>query len=480
MKLSKLMVFLALIFFFFMGCASPTSGTRALHWSDTDTQAEATNRSGSSNSQVSPNFTGSGGSGITLAILAPQATGLAGSQSYLPILVQGEFVSNFSGYSAIQVLDRVRLDEQYTELLSGYYSDNSQAGTDLGHLTPTDYIMGGSIVRTSTGYALQMHITRTNDKFNRASYSGTFNFAELDNLTGIRRASLDLLEKMDVMLTETARRELSGAAAANHVTAQTSLAQGISAQQRGTVVEALNHYYNAVAFDPRLPEANTRLSVLSSSVSRGNIGETVRNDIQRRNEWMKILLEAEEYFYNHLPYDLIYSSSLTTGSIDYSRETVELSSTITLKPNSGFNVFGDIMAGLERTEKRGEWGLASWPISAAGSRGIFTGKLDRYSRYDGSKNVDVSISLLNDRGRTISTAKITLESNLQYILRGPRRIGLEATETQGIFRFTVNANDITDSMTIKIVSVNGIDVERNPDYINISVTHPEYLRYKPE
>jgi hypothetical protein len=81
-------------------------------------------------------FTGEGGKGLSIAILAPQVAGLAADQQYIPALVQGELVSNFSGYSAMSVLDRQRLDEQYAELLSGYYDDNAQAGQDLGKLTP--------------------------------------------------------------------------------------------------------------------------------------------------------------------------------------------------------------------------------------------------------------------------------------------------------------------------------------------------------
>jgi hypothetical protein len=50
------------------------------------------------------------------------------------------------------------------------------------------------------------------DKMTVATYSGTFTFAELDNLTGVRRASLELLQKMGVELTEKARQELAGAA----------------------------------------------------------------------------------------------------------------------------------------------------------------------------------------------------------------------------------------------------------------------------
>ena len=75
--------------------------------------------------------------GKSLAILAPKTSGLPDNLSYLPALIQGEFVSNFTGYSAISVLDRQRLDDQYSELLSGYYDENAKAGLDLGKLTPT-------------------------------------------------------------------------------------------------------------------------------------------------------------------------------------------------------------------------------------------------------------------------------------------------------------------------------------------------------
>jgi hypothetical protein len=96
---------------------------------------------------ASPYYTGDGGWGMSLAILAPRATGLAENQGYIPALVQGEFVANFSGYSAISVMDRENLDNIYAELLSGYYSDDDEAGLDLGHLTATDYKIGRASCR---------------------------------------------------------------------------------------------------------------------------------------------------------------------------------------------------------------------------------------------------------------------------------------------------------------------------------------------
>jgi hypothetical protein len=59
--------------------------------------------------EPSPYFSGDGGKGKSIAILVPRASGLTEAQDYIPALVQGELVSNFSGYSALSVLDRQRL-----------------------------------------------------------------------------------------------------------------------------------------------------------------------------------------------------------------------------------------------------------------------------------------------------------------------------------------------------------------------------------
>ncbi|MDR0709874.1 MAG: hypothetical protein LBF77_07385 [Spirochaetaceae bacterium] len=66
------------------------------------TSSAASPASAPENVSPSPNlfYTGDGGKGRSIAILAPQTTGLAEDQSYIPALVQGELVSNFKRYSA--------------------------------------------------------------------------------------------------------------------------------------------------------------------------------------------------------------------------------------------------------------------------------------------------------------------------------------------------------------------------------------------
>ena len=418
---------------------------------------------------ASPFFTGDGGKGMSIAILTPQTTGLAANQSYLPSLVQGEFVSNFAGFSAISVLDRQRLDEQYAELLSGYYDDD--AGSDLGHLAPTDYIMGGKITRTATGYALQMQITKTADKMTTASHSGTFTFAELDNLSGIRRASLDLLEKMGVTLTERTRTELSGGAAANHVNAQTSLAQGITAQKGGTVVEALSRYIQANNYDAGLAEAASRMNILSANISSGNIGSDVRNDLQWRDQWVARLKECEQYYINQManqPHYLVYSTNIKQGDIDYQRRTVPLSITISLYPDlAWFNtvnqVVNTVRRGLGATGRAKTWGL-SWPETGITDPRLFSTVFNAHY---------VTVEILNSEGKSIASQTDGLVHGWTWGETGFKPV--ESTR-ECVFQ-AVDPNSITDNLTIRISGINGVPAERAAAQRNISiVTADEFSR----
>jgi len=442
--------FAAITIFILSGCASastPNAATTSQLQQGTQTQAQY--------------WTGDGGKGMSLAILAPKATGLEQNQNYLPALVQGEFVSNISGFSAISVLDRERLDDQYAELLSGYYDDNAEAGLDLGHLTPTTHIMGGNITKTATGYALQMQITKTSDKMTIASYSGTFTFAELDNMTGIRRASLDLLQKMGVTLTAQARGELAGAAAENHVNAQTALARGITAQSQGTEVAALSYYYQAAAFDPSLMEAVNRSSILNANISSGNIGADIRNDIQWYRDWAARLTETEQYFesFNRtasMPYTLFYiSDEIKQGAVNYQNETVDLS-IVTHLHGSGIwtlsieRALQAVYDGLEATKRKDIWGLGNWPRQGVTNLNAFARR---------NTNFYVVFELLNSQNKVIG--RQTLQSGGSWELNWSGRpvVNVNADERKSLNFQNVNANDITDRMTIQVSTVNGIDAE---------------------
>jgi hypothetical protein len=399
-------------------------------------------------------------------------------------------------------MDRENLDNVYGELLSGYYDDSDEAGRDLGHLTSTDYLMNGSITRTATGYTLQIKITKTADKMTAASYSENCTFAELDNLTGIRRASLELLQKMGVELTERSKIELTGAAAENHVNAQAALARGITAQKNGTIVEALSYYYEAAGFDNSLLEASSRASVIAADISSGSIGENVRNDIQRRKEWQKLLAEAEDFYKKHLPFEIIYDPALTQGAVDYRKETVDLSCSLTMRPTGGFTVLENIKKGVAETGKMEEWDFAEWPLP-----GIFSeyhsgrGKYrNPYYAASASQVISIVAGLFDEKGKQISSCNLTVTGRIEFVKLGDKdykrgKLPLPKGYTfyddsynewyldiLDVTRFSVNiknehitfsavsAGDITGNLTVKIISVNGIDAETagKTGYIRIS------------
>ena len=429
--------------------------------------------------QTAQKWTGDGGRGRSITILPPRAIGLSEDQAYLPDYVANELLSNFRSFSAMTLFDRVNNQRQYEELLSGYYADDDEAGMDLGNLASTDYMLLGDIIRTSTGYALQLTINRNKDKTTEASYSGTVSIAELDNLVGVRKASLDLLPKMGVQLTAEARTELTIAATANHVTAQTALAQGITAQRQGTEVVALNYFSVAAAFDPSLLEAVTRSSILTANISSGNIGDDARNDIAWRRDWIARLTETEQLFNNYfndflktippMSFSLYYTGNIRQiGEINYRNETVTLSGiSAKLIPSRNWvqsiePVFQPMQAslqtvldGLNATRRKTVWGLGNWP-----EQGSFN--LQPFGRRQ-TQNFSIAVELLNNHNQVIG--KQTFQTSCSYILpvplpgRGAQKIQVIMDDINTVNFPNVNANYITENMTIRIAAVNGTDAE---------------------
>jgi hypothetical protein len=153
-----------------------------------------------------PPFTGDGGAGKSVAILMPK---YKEADADLPTMVQDTVIANFKTYSAFAVLDRETLNRIVQETLDGVYEDNLDI-VRLGHVTHTDYIMTGNIIKTSRGYVMSLHIANTLDGRINASISSTFTLETLENLTGIRKAAGELLTQLGVALTGKAKQELAG------------------------------------------------------------------------------------------------------------------------------------------------------------------------------------------------------------------------------------------------------------------------------
>ncbi|MCL2219298.1 MAG: fibrobacter succinogenes major paralogous domain-containing protein [Chitinispirillia bacterium] len=411
---------------------------------------------------LAQDWIGTGGNGMSITILTPQAKGLPENQSHLPALIQGELISNFSNYSAISVLDWEEREAILVRLLSGSYSDSvaESAAQEVGNAIPTTHFMQERLMKTPTGYNLQIRIVQTSDKTTVASFSGNFTYDELNNLTGIRRASLELLPKMGVTLTAKAQEELAGAAAQNHITAQTALAQGVTAQRRGTEVAALSYYFKAAASDPSLLEAVNRSSVLNANISSGNMGDNIRNEIQWRKQWVDRLTETEQFFYEFLktesmPYTLSYLDAIHQEDINFQNETVTLSIYTYLAGNENWphpieRTLRAVWDGLNATGKKDSWQLGRWPQQGVGIKDVFATRKNDFS---------VVFELVNSQNKVIG--RQTLQTGGSWGLSGSGRpsVNVSDASVKTVSFQNVNANDITDNLTIRVASVNGINAE---------------------
>jgi hypothetical protein len=448
------------------GCASPAppSGNRQAA-ARSGGGGQRTSQTGGETSAPETYFTGNGGRGMRLGIIVPESEGLNANQAYLPAMVQGVLVSAISKYSAISVLDRVSLDRVIAETLDPTYEDNLDI-VRLGHVAQVGYLMTGKIIRTTTGYTLQINVSDTSpDAKTIAAYSGTSTAAELDDHTAIQKASQDLLTQMGVRLTNTARAELGRANSQQAINAEAALARGLTAQRQGTEVAALSYFFQAVALDPSLLEAANRASVVSADISSGNIGEDVRNDIVWRRNWVARLTEAEQSFdqFNKttsMPYTLFYPDEIKQGTVNYQNETVTLSIETYLRPSQTWGrsvgipmqrTLRAVYDGLQATQRTGDWNLRSWPRQSVTNLNSFVRQ---------SNNFTIAAELLNDRYQVIGRQSFRMDGYWEFTYNGNTPAGVSISDdVRRTVDFTVKADDITNRLTIRIASVNGVDAE---------------------
>jgi|GEM_PF-3581669 len=461
---------------------------------------------------ANPFFNGTGGRGISLGIGTPKSQGLSATQDYLPTLVQGVLVDSISKYSAVKVLDRVSLDRVIATTLDPTFEDNIDI-VRIGHVAHVENWLTGNIIRTSSGYTLQLNITDTTpNALTVATYTGTCTVEEFDNHSAIHKAAMALLEGMGIELTDRTKTELTRASSQQYVQVQTVLSQGITAQrqgqndealdlffqaiaidpalkevktrsaetvlslgltaqQQGNEIEALGYFLQAAALDPSLADARTRSSVASANIKTGSIGTDARNDIEWRRRWVARLTETEE-FYNRMfsnrgyPYRLFYSTRIHQGNIDYQNETIELSFNMNLRINPAWvstldSVVQTVQAvydGLNATERKVTWGLGgNW--SDVWKKQINSDTFNTTWRTDFS----IIFELLNEKNTVIGRRTVNLTNDAPTFIVRREGDKIIRSYTEDIYRtITFNAvkvNDITENMAIRIASANRVTPE---------------------
>jgi TolB-like protein len=411
-----------------------------------------------------------------IAVLVPESRGLNDAEAYLPTLVQGVLVGDFTAFSTMRVIDRQSLDKVIAEGESGVYTDES-GFAQLGSVANVQYVMSGALQKTGSGFSLQIKVTEAASGESKAAYIGACTAAELENLTGVKKASADLLTLMGVNLTDAQKTSLLGTTA-SIVQAETALSRGIVAQKGGSIIASLAQYYEAMEYNPSLAEAASRLNALSASVRSGSMGTNIRNDIAWRKEWIKLIDDAKAYVWKQqFPLmELVYHTELSQDSVDYQKETVSMSFLVEGFPIKTplLKMMADVRAGLVATGRNEDWDIYC-PVDDLGTPdGAYFKDFDMdyarpYHYFD--RAYEVSFNLLNDRGKIVSRANITPLKPLDFasageyfrFLAGPaddvttiRAYTWAKSDGSRVYadvRFTVKADDITDSMTIEVQNI---------------------------
>jgi hypothetical protein len=418
-----------------------------------------------------PFFQGNGGKGIRLAVLAPTGKDMSNEDKWVPLYIQGLLNNNFGKFSAITLIDRQNLEQLLSEKQISNTSDFSDDDPiNIGNLLNAQYVLMGSIEKISSGqYSLQLNITdlQTGVRNGKASSMKKGSLAQIEDGTLINEASEELLSGMGIILTDAGKQALIRGRA-NTAKAETSFAKGITAQASGASVEALFNYTQSVAFDPSQIEALSRLNMLSTTIRGGTISEQILTDLEARRSWLAAFRETVAFFNQHPPFEITFDPALVQeGETDYERETANLAMRIGLEPSiAGFSALNALLSGLENTGNREKWGFSGWPLldlkPADSNAVVFAGGRSFSFRID--------VALLNDKGKTIATNSIALNTGTMNFSTGDKNI-LAPEGSAGIVRFpNVNANNLTPILTIAITGINGISAEtlNSTGYMKIS------------
>jgi len=402
---------------------------------------------------------GKGRADMTLAILRPEGKGLSPDEEKYLDIIQGALNSTFNRFSAIKLFDSKNLEvilEQQQLSLSGNYSDSDYIR--IGELSNSKYILKGELSKTENAmFRLYLSITEVETGVIKGTFDRPITLREIINSNACRAAAAELLPRLGVELTAAGITALNSEQSAEETEAQNALALSYEASRSGNLIDALIYSYTASSADKNSKAAKEQAE--STFKMMGGTGTRIKQDIERQAFWKKNLIAFENFYRNHPPFELVYTSvPVQSGLADYEKSTVDFEFTVGLRHNSVNTmqkVLRDILKELRQTDyKKNKWGFDNWPAISAESTRDNQKKTDFLNEY---LTFNVKAALFNDADEITSVINFPLYG--QLLLKPMNTIGATATQERHI-ALTVNTDLVTEGMQIRIISINGIDVDK--------------------
>lgn len=404
-------------------------------------------------------YQGTTGSDIVLAIPEGHCTNIPAEQEYFMVLLQTQLTDTFNKFSPITVVDRQNesiADKEIANAENGSYSDKGYA--EFGKKLNAQYVAIPNLIGKGIDYSLSIRIIKTEE--NKVYYSYNNNSVTataIKNGTAINLAVKEILDQMGIMLTEAGKTAILGSVDTSTLKAQENLSKGINASKRGTTVEAMQYYYAAAEYNINNTEINQRLSQIQSAVSTGNIGDQVRGEQQIYDYWKKTLSEADTYFDNNPPFQIVYSTNIKYRE----RTTSELErGVVTLKINCGVfpnqssqKAVRTLKQGVKESPKAIKDAFSSWPRQKRiQNNNNYSYSYSRNEWID-AENCTFTISIINDQDKVIG--KSTFKGYNIISFDSDKDIDLSTfVKSLDTLSFeNIDINYITDNLIIKVTEV---------------------------
>jgi len=370
-----------------------------------------------------------GGSSIGLIVVRPTGTSLPAEDDFVLDYIQTLLLGNFKKYTAIKATGR--------------------AAVANVEKTETAFLLITNLTRTGNSYVLDMTVTDPNSGVRKASYQKTsITTNEILNAQAINTAFQDIINKLNVRLSD------AGIAAVKNPTrdevqAAINLARGNAAEKRGNTIEMMTYLHNAVSYDPDLLEAGTRFENFSKMLSAGDAGSSIKNDLAEREKWKEILDEFDTFYHAHPPFTLSFNPNPTQkGTSDYDNRTAVLEFEILFEEDVAFDamqkVYAAVITGLKTTKNQERWNFATRPF-----RSPLFGK----SRY-----YDVKAELVNNRNQSVAIADFRVRSRI-YPTRKTLLADTSKMHKQSFKPIHID-NDLTGDMIVRIIGIDGKEIEK--------------------
>jgi hypothetical protein len=202
------------------------------------------------------------------------------------------------------------------------------------------------------------------------------------------------------------------------------------------------------------------LAVPQLIVSQDDQGVSDKADIEQQEYWVKKLIDFENFYRSHPPFELLYTSKPTIKvPADYGKETVDFKFSAGLRHKNVETMqreLNDILKELRKTDyKKNQWGLDNWPAISAEST---KNNQMRTDLFEGYSTFIVKAALFNNNDESAATLEFPLYGQLK--LKSGTNIGAVSTQER-LMTIRVKSDLLTDNMQIRLVSINGVDADKS-------------------